>query len=141
MTTEEAVKVLEDMIVKISIPKAAELQRKRNEAIAMAIEALNGSEIPNNSDTVSRQALLDAFGLSEKTRKYGGDHSGYNTMMLYEIQDVIEGMPPTEPVIRCKTGYWVWADGLRCSECGYKLMQTSVPQICPHCHSNNGGGA
>ncbi len=40
-----------------------------------------------------------------------------------------------------KTGYWVWADGLRCSECGYKLMQTSVPQICPHCHSNNGGGA
>ncbi len=49
--------------------------------------------------------------------------------------------PQPEPVIRRKTGYWVWADGLRCSECGYKLMQTSVPQICPHCGRYNGGGA
>lgn len=45
-------------------------------------------------DAISRQALLDDFGFSEKTRKYGGDHSGYNTMMLYEIQDVIESQPP-----------------------------------------------
>ena len=39
---------------------------------------------------INREELLNAFGLSEKTRKYGGDHSGYDTRMLYEIQDTIE---------------------------------------------------
>lgn len=39
---------------------------------------------------INREELLKAFGLSEKTRKYGGDHSGYDTRMLYEIQDAIE---------------------------------------------------
>ena len=49
------------------------------------------------NDTIYRQAALDAFGLSEKTRKYGGDHSGYDTRMLYEIQDVLEGLPSAQP--------------------------------------------
>ena len=44
-------------------------------------------------DLVSRPAALDAFGVSEKTRKYGGDRSGYDTMMLYEIQDILEDLP------------------------------------------------
>ena len=44
-------------------------------------------------DAVSRQWLLDYFGLSEKTRKHGGDYSGYDTRMLYEIQDAIEDAP------------------------------------------------
>jgi len=48
-------------------------------------------------DTISRQAAIEAFGLSEKTRKYGGDHSGYDTRMLYEIQDVLEGLPSAQP--------------------------------------------
>ena len=49
------------------------------------------------SDLISRQDALDAFGLSEKTRKYGGDHSGYDTRMLYEIQGVLEGLPSAQP--------------------------------------------
>lgn len=66
------------------------------EALDMAIEALQNLSKPNNglqgSDLISRNDAIDAFGLSEKTRKYGGDHSGYNTMMLYEIQDVLESL-------------------------------------------------
>ena len=55
------------------------------------------------SDLIERQAAIDAFGLSEKTRKYGGDHSGYDTMMLYEIQGVLEDLPSAQPeIIRCK---------------------------------------
>jgi len=55
------------------------------------------------TDCISRQAAIEAFGLSEKTRKYGGDHSGYDTRMLYEIQDVLEGLPSAEPkIIYCK---------------------------------------
>ena len=49
------------------------------------------------TDLISRQAALDAFGLSEKTRKWGGDHSGYDTMMLYEIQDTLEDLPSVNP--------------------------------------------
>ena len=48
-------------------------------------------------DCVSRKTALDAFGLSEKTRKYGGDHSGYDTRMLYEIQDTLESLPAAQP--------------------------------------------
>ena len=48
-------------------------------------------------DVISRQAVLDAFGLSEKTRKYGGDHSGYDTLMKYEIQDILEDLPSVTP--------------------------------------------
>lgn len=51
------------------------------------------SERKTDGDTISRQEAIEAFGLSEKTRKYSGDHSGYNTMMLYEIQDILEGLP------------------------------------------------
>ena len=40
MTNIEAVAVLEDMKVKINIPRAAETQRKRNEALEKAIQAI-----------------------------------------------------------------------------------------------------
>jgi len=85
-------------------------KRGWNDAIDAIIEdaptiepSPNCSELPKSSDCISRQAAIDAFGLSEKTRKYGGDHSGYDTRMLYEIQDVLEGLPPADPdIIRCK---------------------------------------
>lgn len=47
---------------------------------------------------INREELLKAFGLSEKTRKYGGDHSGYSTWMLYEIQDTIEDVAEVEAI-------------------------------------------
>lgn len=50
------------------------------------------------SDLISREDAIEAFGLSEKTRKYGGDHSGYDTMLKYEIQDVLENLPSAEAV-------------------------------------------
>lgn len=55
----EAVKILEDMKVKIEIPKAAVTQWERNAALDMAIESLSCSESPNSSDLISRQAALD----------------------------------------------------------------------------------
>ena len=48
-------------------------------------------------DLISRQMALDMFGLSGNTRKYGGDHSGYDTRMLYEIQDTLESLPAAQP--------------------------------------------
>jgi hypothetical protein len=59
LSRKEAAKVLEDMKVKIEIPKAAVTQWKRNTALDMAIEALKYSEIPNTSDFVSRKAVRE----------------------------------------------------------------------------------
>ena len=53
----------------------------------------------DDGNLISRQAAIEAFGLSEKTRKYGGDHSGYNTIMLYEVQDIIEQLPSVSVAI------------------------------------------
>ena len=100
----------------------------------MAIKALEQEPCV---DAISRQALLDDFGLSEKTRKWGGDHSGYNTMMLYEIQDVIESAPSVNP--QTKTGHWITTrtiehDGeLYCDNCGYDSPHNKRWNYCPNC--------
>lgn len=60
----------------------------------------NMGKTGQTSDLISRQDALEAFGLSEKTRKYNGDHSGYDTMMKYEIQDVLENLPSAETEYR-----------------------------------------
>ncbi len=44
MTREEAIKVLDSIKVKIDIPKAIKSQHQKNEAIDMAIEAINRVE-------------------------------------------------------------------------------------------------
>lgn len=66
------------------------------EALDMAIEAL---QTEFSEDCISRQQALDTFGLSENTRKYGGDHSGYDTIMLYEVQDALEALPSVQPTV------------------------------------------
>ena len=110
-----------------------------DEQVNTVVEALSQAdgEYINKEDAISRQALLDAFGFSEKTRKYGGDHSGYNTMMLYEIQDMIESAPSVNPQ---KIGHWIWQTEniYRCSECGEDIFVKevmNVPQYkcCPMC--------
>ena len=48
MTVDEAIICLSDMKIKVAIPKAAVQARLNNDALDMAIETLNCSEIPNN---------------------------------------------------------------------------------------------
>jgi len=88
---------------------------------------------------IRKQDALDAFGLSEKTRKYGGDHSGYDTRMLYEIQDTIESIEPADvaPVVHSQ---WIkTADGAECEKCGREAVYQIVDDHweyepwCPHC--------
>lgn len=59
LSPKEAITILEGMRTNIPVPKAAVTQIKRNLALDMAINALNCSEIPNNSDTISRQAAIE----------------------------------------------------------------------------------
>lgn len=52
----------------------------------------------SSTDCISRQQALDASCLSEKTRRVGGDRSGYDTVMLYEIQDILEDLPSVKSI-------------------------------------------
>ena len=87
------------------------------------------------TDCISRQDALEAFGLSEKTRKYGGDHSGYDTMMMYEIQDTIENLPPIQPE-PCEDAVSreavidaidEWKEA--CADCGHKETVSDIKLI------------
>ena len=111
MTREEAIEIFEEMLkAKEKLNKCGIKNEYRfivgdffYEALNMAIDSLRIDRLyllineRSEEDCISRQAVLEAFNLSEKTHKYGGDHSGYDTMMLYEIQDVIEDLPSVQP--------------------------------------------
>lgn len=93
---------------------------------------------------ISLNAALDAFGLSEKTRKYGGDHSGYDTMMLYEIQNTLEDLPDAVRWIPCSERmpepenamYWVCTDtGCQCS-CRWTNHNRFWPSLLTDWHWN-----
>ena len=93
------------------------------------------------NDLISRQVAIDAFGLSEKTRKYGGDHSGYDTRMLYEIQDILESLPSAQP--ERQKGEWIEISSIshtyKCSVCGRLLVnitdgKNNVAKNYPYCH-------
>ena len=64
MTNEKAIMCLEDMKIKVPIPKAAKQARENNEALDVAIKALAESEHSTNlaevgADCISRQAAID----------------------------------------------------------------------------------
>ena len=65
------------------------------ERYAKEIEKIPG--IPLFKDAISRQYVMEEFSLSEKTRKYGGDGSGYKPILLYEVQDILEDAPDIQP--------------------------------------------
>lgn len=102
----------------------------RTESVRATINHMPTIEV--SEDAISREGLLKSFGLSEKTRKYGGDHSGYDTMMLYEIQDYIEDAPSVVP--KAKEGEWKITinQDYRCSNCN-KITSSYKANYCPYC--------
>lgn len=126
MTREEAISLL-TQVNKILVNNNSWLENTHeplNMAFDMAIKVLEQEPC---EDAISRQATIDAFGLSEKTRKFGGDHSGYDTMMLYEIQDTIESMPSVNP--QTKTGHWIPVSERWPEENGYYLITTVYHEV------------
>ena len=106
-------------------------------------------------DYISRQAALDALGVTKNATKYGGDHSGYDTRMLYEIHDALTGIPAAD-VVPVMHGKWEdkevihkkcieeWQSA-RCSACG-KYHTTPYMyyfddfKFCPNCGAKMDGG-
>ena len=112
---EEAIAILSNMKIDIPVPKAAVTQRKRNMALDMAIEALDCSESPNSSDTISRQAAIDALHMHLMYRM-GTDSN------KKRLDDWINGLPSAQPetakriVGKSRDGMTLWYQCNMCNE-------------------------
>lgn len=87
------------------------------------------------NDYISRHAALVALGVTKNATKYGGDHSGYDTRMLYEIHDVLTGISAAD-VVPVVHGTWErhMSFGI-CDKCGYEYnwTGTDAKNYCPNC--------
>lgn len=91
MTKEEACEVLDDMKVKIDIPHAAVMQRKRNEALDMAISALS-----TEGEYIKKEEALLA--VTEALKKGFACFDEYETWWFYKgtklsLTKVIDSIP------------------------------------------------
>ena len=96
MNNQEAITLLRNL--EDSLDSYCELNEEGKTAFRMAIEALNCSEIPNNSDTISRQMAIDAFTCKGSIFTYGAN----------ECKTIVSGIM-TLPSIQseCPKGRWI----------------------------------
>ena len=144
LSQKEAIAILSDMKIDIPVPKAAVTQRKRNVALDMAISALSCSEMPNSSDSISRQMAIDVL-----DKRFDSIPMEQTTEILQLRKDLRE-LPSAQS--ERKRGKWiaVTEDGdvykRICSCCGQEaFFQNDDPDelydggryelsdFCPHC--------
>ena len=102
-----------------------------------AIEALRYSEIPNSSDTISRQAAIDALGGNEPV----GDPSKWDdddVVKMWErirIINIINKLPSAQP--ERKMGKWIYNSPvtMKCDQCGFVIKDWDWHRFkfCPNC--------
>ena len=71
-----------------------------------------------------------------ETRKYDSAKYEWHSIDIcyscrIECEDAINKLPSAQPEQR--KGKWIWVDGVRCSNCYYKLQTTGLPSYCPNC--------
>lgn len=125
------------MLKRIQEPEAWEPQINQAafEALDMAIEALDCSESPNSSDTISRQAAIDA--LADMHCK--SDEDGYVWIIRSDAWARIDALPSVTP--KRKTGKWLPENRTNdafwvCSACGFQSEAHSANILynyCPNC--------
>lgn len=151
MTNEETIEVLDDMKIKIDIPKSAITQRNRNEALDKAIKALEQQPCEN---CISRQALLDKLEKpmnwtdSEAELQEQRDYEGFVELVKSMPSVIPKGVTITDFADRCrecgktKTGHWIKTgdyytgayeclDYFECSCCHEESLEEG--DYCPNC--------
>lgn len=147
LSPKEAITILESMRIDIPLPKAAVTQMKRNLALDMAINALNCSDIPNNSDTISRQQAIDALRTCYDTETVTMDN-GDEYINYGDAVGEIEQLPSVQP--ERKKGKWVYNIGLKqffCDQCGEPsltyddiyIYSMDFTNFCPNCGADMRG--
>ena len=117
------------MLKRIQEPEAWEPQINQAafEALDMAIEALDCSESPNSSDTISRQAAID---VADAVWSVTGDKN------VAKVWDQIKDLPSAQP--ERKKGEW--SDGYRWQRCSLcKQTGKKSWNYCPNCGADMRG--
>lgn len=140
MNNREAITLLRNL--EDSLDSYCGLNEEMKTAFRMAIEALNCSEIPNNSDTISRQAVTKFLNdwlscLFENCHK----QSASDLKMI--IKD-FKNLPSAQP--ERKIGQWILSDSeleIKCNKCGKDfsdyvcsidyIFLAEYPKFCPNC--------
>ena len=108
MNNQQAINLLKGL--EKNLDDYCELNDEGKTAFRMAIEALSCSDIPNNSDIISRQQAIDA--LKEKVFHNLSDE-------FYGAMQVLDELPSVQP--ERKTGRWIpttnGRGGHECSRC------------------------
>lgn len=114
LSPKEAIALLRNL--EDSLDSYCELNEEGKTAFRMAIEALSCSEIPNNSDTISRQAAIDA--IYEDANWLAAQGSDWQVERMERDKSILKSLPSAEPdIIRCedckhyirhdkRCGYW-----------------------------------
>ena len=100
LSQKEAIALLRNL--EDSLDSYCGLNEEGKTAFRMAIEALSCSDIPNNSDTISRQQAIDALRDYLVEKRCPDD--GMLTCRLIE-NEVINKLPSVQP--ERKTGRWI----------------------------------
>ena len=129
MTREErkkAIEVLDDMKVKIDIPKAAKTQNDRNWALDIAIKTLSQEPC---KDTISREDVIKLV-----------ECSGYDLQFRTDNADMCDDVRKLPPVMPSRPkGHWIHlrCDMYECSECGKIHTSFEIGKCdadyCPKC--------
>ena len=93
------------------------------------------------NDYIRRQDAVDAFNRIKNTLKKP-ETAHYDTLMFYEIEDVLEDVEPAD-VAPVRHGKWLpiisYNNTYKCSECGRLLVDITdglnvVAKHYPYCH-------
>ena len=115
MSNQEAIALLRNL--EDSLDAYCELNEEGKTVFRMAIEALNCPEIPNNSDTISRQAAIEA--LDKRFDKIPMEQ----TTEILKLRKDLRGLPSIQS--EQKRGRWIYGedeygiDGYHCDKCGF----------------------
>lgn len=85
-----------------------------------------------NDDLISRQAAIDALGEEPYVWTEDDEFAQGTRYQWKNGLDEIEALPSADAV-PVRHGKWLWLDGVRCSQCNYKLATTGLPSYCPNC--------
>ena len=117
-------------------------------AVHEAIELLGKpetdcSEIPNNSDIISRQQTIDALRTCYDTETITMDN-GDEYINYEDAVGEVEQLPSIQP--ECKIGQWIPSDSeleIKCNKCGKDFSEyvdsidyiylAEYPKFCPNC--------
>jgi hypothetical protein len=122
LSIEEAVRILEDMKVKFPVPRAAETQIKRNDALEMAIKALATDINVGDKDTISRKAAIDE-GMSYINGDCFCDKEDFAKYIEF-----IEQLPPAQPTPDQNGDLWITVPDIDKVTCIY--VQESKSKFC-----------